>query len=201
MHESRVEAGDRAGPRHGQLSQLSVLFADLSGSTRLGAQLDVERYAELLCRWRQLAREQVRAHGGQVVRLQGDGLLAIFGHPEPRTDDGLRAAKAALALHEALRSLEVPGLDEPLSLHSGLHSGPVLLRDGDLELGRFELVGDVPNVAARLCELAPAGQSLASEAALGDEGLDRFRTGLRRLLQIRGHEQPLAAFELQGLAG
>lgn len=179
--------------------QLSVLFADLSDSTRLGAVMEPEAYAGLVCRWRRLAREHVQAHGGQIARLQGDGLLAIFGHPEPREDDGQRAAQASLALHEALRQLKVPGLDEPLTMHTGLHSGAVLMGDGDLELGRYELLGDVPNVAARLCSLAAAGQSLVSEATLNGS-LGRFETGMRRLLEIRGHPKPLAAFEVRGLA-
>ncbi|HEY1091763.1 MAG TPA: AAA family ATPase, partial [Burkholderiaceae bacterium] len=182
-----------------QRRYLSVLFADLSDSTRLGASLEAEVYAELLNRLRQIVRDLVKAHGGHVARLQGDGVLAIFGHPQPAEDDGQRAAACALALHAALRRLTVPGVDEALTLHSGIHSGMVLLGEGDVELGRFELFGNVPNVAARLSSLAGPDQILVSEETLGPR-LPRFQTGERQLLTLKGYPLPLATREIIGHA-
>jgi class 3 adenylate cyclase len=110
-----------------------------------------EDYAELLGAVRQIYLETVPRYGGMVVRVQGDGLLALFGYPQTREDDGRNAVAAALELHERVRALPhaLPDGFSP-SLHSGLHSGLVLLRSGDIDLGRFELLGTVPNIAARL---------------------------------------------------
>src|SRR5690606_5361871 len=123
----------------------------LSDSTRLGGQMEAEDYAALLAAWRAICREVVPRHGGLIARMQGDGMLALFGHPQAREDDGRRATEAALDLHAAMSASgwrDPAG--RPLTLHSGIHAGMVLVADGDIELGRFELLGDVPNLAARL---------------------------------------------------
>lgn len=181
---------------------LTVLFADLCESTRLGDLLEAEHYAEMLGAMRALCREIVPRHGGRIARLQGDGMLAIFGYPEAREDDGRRATEAALELHAAVSRIEVDGSvvrAGSLGLHSGIHAGLVFVSDGDVERGRFELLGSVPNTAARLSDRAERGEIVVSEETLGPEA-HFFTTGPRQLLSLKGRPAPVAAFRVLGRA-
>jgi class 3 adenylate cyclase/tetratricopeptide (TPR) repeat protein len=182
---------------------LTVLFADLCGSTALSGRIETELYAEMLGRLRAIGRDVIGRHGGLLVRAQGDSLLAIFGQPEAREDDGRRAAEAALELHASIRTLALDPRALPqgsLGLHSGIHAGLVLLSEGDLELGRFELLGPVPNVAARLSDVAAFDEILVSEETLGPQ-THFFTTDERRLLSLRGHAHPVPAYRLLGRGG
>ncbi|MET0520140.1 MAG: AAA family ATPase, partial [Burkholderiaceae bacterium] len=179
----------------------------MSGSTSLAEAIEAEHYAVLLARLRALYQSVVPKHGGIVVRIQGDGMLAIFGQPQAREDDGRRAVEAALELHAAVRGLAPPGaapgagwsVDAPLSLHSGIHAGLVLIDAGDEMRGRFELLGNTPNIAARLSELARADEILVSEETLGLQS-HFFRTGARRSLMLRGRSTPLTVCDVLGRA-
>ena len=152
--EDRRGGGDAGrGRRH----YLTLLFADLSDSTLLGERMEAEHYSAMWAELRRLCHEIVPRHGGHIARIQGDGLLAFFGWPEPGEDDGRRAAQAALELHSGVARLGSASPQPPhgaLSLHSGIHAGLVLVSEGDVERGRFELLGNVPNIAARLSALA-----------------------------------------------
>jgi class 3 adenylate cyclase/tetratricopeptide (TPR) repeat protein len=184
----------------GHRRYLTLLFSDLSDSTRLGELMEAEDYAELLADLRALCREIIVRHGGHIARMQGDGVLALFGYPAPHEDDGRRATDAALELHAAVSALASRGPDgAPLTLHSGIHAGLVLLSDGDLERGRFELLGNVPNVAARLSTIAEADDVLVSEETLGPQARF-FITSERIDLQVKGRAAPVAAFRVLGRA-
>jgi class 3 adenylate cyclase len=189
----------------GERRNLTVLFADLSESTRLADAMQAEHYALMLRELRSLYQSVVPRHGGTVVRIQGDGMLAIFGHPQMREDDGRRAVEAALDLHQQVRAMRPPGgLKQwphatELSLHSGVHAGMVLVEDGDAVRGRFELLGNTPNFAARLSDEAAPDEILASEETLGLQ-CHYFRTGERRSLQLRGRAAPLAVYAIKGRA-
>ena len=176
-----------------QRRYLTVWFADLSDSTRLGATLEAEDYAQLLGEVRSLTRAVVARHGGLIARMQGDGVLAIFGSEQTREDDGRRATEAALELAAQVERLPAPpdlAPGQTLSMHSGIHAGLVLVGRGDVEIGRLELLGDVPNIAARLSALAGPGEVLVSEATLGPEA-GYFEVLTRQSTQIRGRERPL----------
>ena len=77
---------------------LTLLFSDLSDSTALAAAMEAEHYAAMLSLLRRAYQDTIAHHGGVVVRVQGDGLLAMFGHPQTQEDDGRRAVEAALDL-------------------------------------------------------------------------------------------------------
>lgn len=188
--------------RNGQRHYLTLLFADLSDSTQLGELMEAEHYAAMLAGLRHLCREVVPRHGGHIARIQGDGLLAFFGWPEPSEDDGRNGAQAALELHSAVVRLSA-GSQLPhgmaLRLHSGIHAGLVLVSEGDLERGRFELLGNVPNIAARLSTLAERDDIVVSEESLGPH-LHFFTTSERQTVRVRGREAPLAVYRVLGRA-
>ena len=150
--------------------QLTLLFTDLTGSTRLGRAIEPEHYAEVMAQIRAIWRSAVQRQGGRLVRTQGDGALVIFGYPKSTEEDGRRAAEAALEIHykvEQLYNAAIPPALLPLQMHSAIHAGTILLAEGDIETGRFDLTGDVANSAAHLANAAAPGQILASLQALG----------------------------------
>jgi class 3 adenylate cyclase/tetratricopeptide (TPR) repeat protein len=201
MKYAPAEGDEGAGPATGQRRYVTVLFSDVSGSSEHAERLEAEDYSELLAQFRRFAREVIPRHGGSVARLQGDGLLAIFGHLEPREDDGRRATEAALELHAAVAKLRAGGgpTDTSLQLHSGVHAGLVLVIEGDIERGRLDVVGEVPNTAARLCALAAAGQVFVSEETLGPQAHFFTTTALGRVA-IRGRAEPLSVLRIDGRA-
>lgn len=173
---------------------VTVLFADISDSTGLGQHLDAEAYAELLAAFRARCHAVVSRHGGRIARIQGDGLLALFGYPEAAEDDGRRATEAALELHAAVAALRVDDVDAgELAMHSGIHSGLVFIADGDVERGRFEVLGNVPNTAARLCSVAGRGEILVSEQSLGPHA-HFFTLGPRQQVALKGRAPDLPAW-------
>lgn len=192
-------------PALAERRNLTVLFADLSESTRLADAMEAEHYALMLRELRAIYQSVVPLHGGTVVRIQGDGMLAIFGYPQGREDDGRRAVEAALDLHQQVRLMQPSAAGtrwahgQGLSLHSGIHAGMVLIEDGDAVRGRFELLGNTPSFAARLSEAAGSDEILVSEETLGLQS-HYFQTSERRTLQLKGRSSALAAFAITGRA-
>jgi len=181
---------------------LTILFADLSDSTYLAETLEAEQYADALNALRQACRTIIPKHGGRIAQLLGDGAVAIFGYPEPQESDGRNATEAALELHAAVQSYRLPASDasrSTLTLHTGIHAGLVLLGEGDVELGRFELLGTVPNIAARLAEAAQRDEILVSAETLGPESYF-FETSELRFLSFKGVNAPVAVYRVLGRA-
>lgn len=205
MESSPVDTGRMPGDGSrplivGRRCYLTVLFCDLCDSTALSASLEAEDYAEILGGLRRLYETVVAKHGGSIVRVQGDGMLAVFGYPHPREGDGRCAAEAALDLHSLIRDTGPAGLGSrwpKLRLHSGIHSGLVLVQQGDMVLGRLELLGNVPNIASRLSDAAARDEIIVSEETLGPES-SFFETSPRRLVPIAGRDKPIAAYTILG---
>lgn len=168
--KTSAQTGMPAAIADGERHRVTVLFSDLAGSTALARDIEAEQYSELLGALSKIWHEAVAGHGGHVVQTLGDGVLVVFGYPSSGEDDGRHAAEAALEIHERVGQLqddELPSEHMPLRMHSGIHAGTLLLSDGDIERGRFNLVGDVANTAAHLSDHAAPGQILASLDALG----------------------------------
>src|SRR5438093_5115852 len=144
----------------GERRQLTVLFCDLVGSTELSARLDPENFRDVVRAYQRSAAEAVARLGGHVAKTLGDGLLIYFGWPKAHEDDAERAVRAALALLDAIGTLDerlVHGAR--LSVRIGMHTGLVVIgEDG-------EVYGDTPNVAARVQALAEPDTVLVTAAA------------------------------------
>ncbi|MET1110389.1 MAG: AAA family ATPase [Allosphingosinicella sp.] len=179
-----------------QRHHLVILFCDLCDSTKIAASMEPEVYADLLQHLREMLTEIVARHGGEIVRIDGDGAICIFGYPECHEDAGRRASEAAIDLHATAAALDQV-FGGPIRLHSGIHAGVVLVREGDIVRGRFEVLGDATNVAARLCDHGGSDEIIVSDAALG---ADRyfFRSGPRRQIRIAGHAHSLTVFNIYG---
>ncbi|MEJ8845659.1 ATP-binding protein [Variovorax rhizosphaerae] len=191
--------GEKAGMALGR-RYLTLLFADLSQSTELAEIMEAEHYGTVLAAVRKVYHDAIPRHGGIVVRVQGDGLLAMFGYPVTREDDGRGAVAAALEMHQRISDLR-PYLPagRHLCLHTGIHSGLVLMSTGDVELGRFELLGPVPNIASRLSDAAGPHEIMVSEETLGPASRF-FVTGPPQLLQVKGRAAPLLVYRVDARA-
>src|SRR5438067_7536331 len=126
---------------------VTVLFADVAGSTALGDAFDPEDVRNLLRRYYDVARETVVEHGGILEKFIGDAVVAVFGFPQTHDDDPGRALSAALALRDRVRS--DPGLGDRLPIRLGINTGEVVAAR-ESATGDFPLSGDAVNVAARL---------------------------------------------------
>ena len=158
---------------------LVLLFTDIANSTALAALMEPEDYADLLTAIRSALQDLMEQYSGQIIRVDGDGALCMFGFSQNAEHAGKDAAMAALAFHAEVAAIaRKRGLDA-LNMHSGIHAGMVLLRTGDLVRGRYEVIGDVTNIAARLCDAAGADDILISADALGPDA-SHFALAARR---------------------
>ena len=140
--------------------QLTVMFADMVGSTALSARLDPEDLRDVMDAWRTCVTGLVARYGGLVTRHMGDGALILFGYPRAHEADAERAVRAGLAIIAAVGQLRtVAGPPGTLTMRVGLATGLVIVGDliGAGASLEYSIVGETPNLAARLQTLAQAG--------------------------------------------
>ena len=168
---------------------LSVLFADVVGSTELGSQTDPEVLRQQMTRYYERMKEVAETHGGMVEKFIGDAVMVVFGVPRLHDDDAERAVRCGLAMQEAMAELNQE-LQTELSLRIGINSGEAVVRTGDD--GQF-IVGDAVNVAARLQQNAEAGEVVVGPLT---EQLTRAAVEYERRPSIlaKGKSAPLRAF-------
>ena len=144
--------------------QLTVMFCDLVGSTALAARLDPEDMSDLIRGFQGAAAGAVARYDGFVAKFMGDGALIYFGYPRAHEDDAERATRAGLALVEAVRALrQERGV--ALEVRAGIASGLVVVGElmGEGEARERGVVGETPNLAARLQALAEPGSVVVAE--------------------------------------
>jgi class 3 adenylate cyclase/tetratricopeptide (TPR) repeat protein len=140
---------------------VTVLFADVAGSTALGEKLDPESLRRVMARYFDVARRCLERHGGTVEKFIGDAVMAVFGVPTMHEDDALRAVRAAADLRDALASLN-DELEHDYGVSLLLRTG---VNTGEVVTGTEERLatGDAVNVAARLEQAAQSGEILIGE--------------------------------------
>ena len=185
---------------------MSVLFADLAGSTSVAEQLDPEDWAEIASNALTTMSDSVAKFGGTVARLMGDGLLALFGAPVASEDDPERAIRAGLDMVQIGSDLQdrACGLGarlEPgqLDVRVGIATGEVLAGQvGSASTSEYTVLGDAANLAARLEKLAPPGAVLVAIATkVAAETIATFRhVGS---LDVRGKEDAVEGYVVVGL--
>ena len=139
--------------------QLTVMFSDLVGSTELSTKLDPEDLREVVAAYHRGVAENVGRFGGFVAKYMGDGVLIYFGYPQAQEDDAERAVRAGLALIERITEVTAP---EPVQVRIGVATGLVVVGDliGAGAAQEQAVVGETPNLAARLQGLAQPGSLL-----------------------------------------
>jgi class 3 adenylate cyclase/tetratricopeptide (TPR) repeat protein len=185
----------------GERKQVTVLFADLKGSTELIEGLDPEEARTLLDPALHVMMDAVHRYEGTVNQVLGDGIMALFGAPVAHEDHAVRACYAALAMQTAMRRYaeEVRrshGLEMPARV--GLNSGEVVVRSigNDLHMD-YSAVGQTTHLAARMEQLATPGSIRLTAATL------RLAEGLVKVndlgqFPVKGLAEPVEVFELVG---
>ncbi len=178
--EERTPRRDEAERR-----QLTVMFCDLVGSTALSARFDPEDLREIVGAYHRCVADTVGRFAGFVAKYMGDGVLIYFGYPEAHEDDAERAVRAGLAVIDAVGRLATP---ERLNVRLGIASGLVVVGDliGAGAAQERGVVGETPNLAARLQALARPGTLVIAEST---------RRQIGALFEIEDlGPQPLAGF-------
>jgi class 3 adenylate cyclase len=167
--------------------QVTVMFSDLVGSTSLSAQMDPEDLREVISAYQRCVADIVRRFGGFVAKYMGDGVLVYFGYPQAHEDDAERAVRAGL---EAIAAVGALKLSVPLQTRIGIATGVVVVGDliGSGEAQERGIVGETPNVAARLQGVAEPNAVVISEST-------------RRLLGDLFELKDLGPQELKGIPG
>jgi len=161
---------------------LAVLFADVSGSTKLYENLGDAEARSTIERCLAIVEQVSRQHGGAVVKTIGDEMMTTF----PSADHAARAARDVQARIAEQRTR----LGAPLAMHVGFHFGPVIEDGGDV-------FGDSVNVAARMTELAKGGQIITSAETIKELSVP-LRSATRDLdsLTVKGKQKEIVIYEL-----
>ena len=159
--ESKTQAFESTS--EGERKHVTVLFSDLTGYTALSERLDPEDVKEITGQIFEEVSKIITKYDGFIEKYAGDAVMVIFGVPKGHEDDPIRAIRSAVEIHEAVEIInyEIENkVGQPISMHSGINTGLVVTGEIDLERGTHGVAGDTINVAARLGQLAVAGEIL-----------------------------------------
>ena len=196
--ETAAAAPAATRARGAERRQLTVMFADLVGSTALSVRLDPEEMREVLRAYQDAAAGAVARFEGHVAKLMGDGVLAYFGWPRAHEDEAERAVRAGSAVVEIVPRLATP-VGGQLAARVGIATGLVVVGDlvGEGAAQEAAVVGETPNLAARLQAAAAPGTVVVAD-------------GTRRLLgrvfelrdlgatRLKGFDHPVPCFAVSG---
>jgi class 3 adenylate cyclase/predicted ATPase len=172
---------DAVAPAGAERRQLTVMFCDLVSSTALSARLDPEDLRGIIGAYHRCVAEAVEDFGGYVARYMGDGVLIYFGYPQAHEDDAERATRCALAVIDRVSQLNIA---ERLHARIGIATGLVVVGG---EVVEHDVIGETPNIAARL-------QALAEPEAVV------IAVSTRRLVGDLFEYRELGALEVKGIA-
>jgi class 3 adenylate cyclase len=166
--------------------QVTVMFSDLVGSTALSARMDPEDLREIISAYQKCVAETVQRYDGFVAKYMGDGVLVYFGYPQAHEDDAERAVRAGLALVAAVGDLKTHAA---LQARVGIATGLVVVGEliGSGETQERGIVGETPNLAARLQGLAEPNSVVIAEST-------------RKLLGTLFELEDLGVRDLKGIA-
>jgi class 3 adenylate cyclase len=178
--------------------QLTGMFTDLVGSTALSTRLDPEDIRSVIGAYHKGVAETVARFDGFVAKYMGDGVLVYFGYPQAHEDDAERAVRAGLALVEAVPKLDAHG-GTALQVRIGIATGLVIVGDllGEGAAQEQAVVGDTPNLAARLQALAePGAVVIASSTRRLTGGLFEYRD--LGAVALKGFAENVPACQVRG---
>ena len=193
---------ERSVSAEAERRQLTVMFVDLVGSTALSEQLDPEELRDVIRAYQETCADAVGRFEGHVAKYIGDGILVYFGYPQAHEDDARRAVNAGLGIVAGLEALNRRidgGQVVSLSVRVGIHTGLVVAGEmgGGATREADAIVGETPNVAARLEGLAEPDTVVISAATqrLVDGLFECDDLGPQRL---KGVSEPVPVFRVRG---
>ena len=173
---------------------VTVVFADMVGSTERAERLDPEDVRAVLAPYHTRLRQELERHGGTVEKFIGDAVVAVFGAPVAHEDDPERAVRAALAIQEAIAEMNEADPELALEIRIGVNTGEALVAlDARPDLGEGVVSGDVINTGARLQSAASPGGILVGEHTY--RATDRaIEYEAEEPVAAKGKAQPLMAW-------
>jgi class 3 adenylate cyclase len=173
---------------------VSVVFIDLVGFTSRSEQLDPEDVGAILAPYHATVRDELESFGGVVEKFIGDAVVGLFGAPTAHGDDAERAVRAALAVREAVETLNAEQPELELRIRGAVNTGEAIVTlSARAELGEAMVAGDVVNTAARLQQNAPVG-----EIVVGEETYRATRAAIDyeplEAVTAKGKSRPVAAW-------
>jgi class 3 adenylate cyclase len=192
----RVDQVARTQSPDAERRQLTVMFVDLSGSTALSTRFDPEDMRTIITGYQNVVAGIVTRYEGQVAKYMGDGILCHFGWPVAHEDDAERALRAALAIMSAMKGLKTPD-GQGLLARIGIATGLVVIGDliGTGAAQEEAVVGETPNLAARLQGFAPPGKIVIAEATRRRVG-SLFNVVEMGKQDFKGFATPTPAYEV-----
>ena len=187
-------------PTTAERRHMTVMICDLVGSTALSTRLDPEDMCKVMDAYHAACARIVRAYDGFLAEFRGDGILAYFGYPRAHEDDAERTVRAALDIVAAVARLETRAT-QPLAVRIGIATGLVVVGDlsGEGALSEHAVVGDTPNIAARLQALVEPGMVVVAASTRRLLG-ELFRLRDLGEHQAKGIAEPVAAWTVEGLS-
>jgi predicted ATPase/class 3 adenylate cyclase len=180
---AQSKPADESGSGEAERRQVTVLFSDMVGSTALSAKLDPELLGGVIRRYQDAAAGAIGRYGGFVAKFMGDGVLAYFGFPHAFEDAAERAVRAAIGILAEVGDIELPDQSR-VQARIGIATGLVVVGEiiGTGIAQERTIVGETPNLAARLQALAGPDTILVSEAT------QNLLRGMFELEHSGGHE-------------
>jgi class 3 adenylate cyclase/predicted ATPase len=197
-----AEAASEPVPRdEAERRHLTVMFCDLVGSAALSARLDPEDVWAVTESYHACIGEVVGRHNGMIARYMGDGVLAYFGYPRAQEDDTEQAVRAALALVDAVANLRTD-VDAALQARIGVATGTVIVSELLIDKTPTEeaVVGETPNLAARLQTIAEPGTVLICPQTRRLTG-GHFDYRDLGALALKGWAEPVPVWQVLGASG
>jgi class 3 adenylate cyclase/predicted ATPase len=187
-----------SGAPEAERRQLTVLFADLVGSTALAQQLDPEDMRDVITAYQNTVAAEVARYEGHLAKYMGDGVLVYFGWPQAHEDDAERAVRGGLAVVQALAGRKTPG-GQSVEVRIGIATGLVVVGDlvGEGAAQEEAVVGETPNLAARLQGVAESGQIVLSTTTRGLLG-ELFELADLGPQVLKGFAEPIEAYAVVG---
>lgn len=190
----RLSAWER---RPGERKPVTMLFADITGSTALTERLDAEETHDLLYGATQRMCAAVENNRGTVCRFMGDGVMAMFGAPVASEHHALEACEAALEMQQAIYDYATEDGGSGLQIRVGLHSGEVVvLTVGEGERVEYDASGPTVPIAARMEQSAEPGKVYLTAATAALAG-HRIETEALEPISVKGVTEPVSAFALR----
>lgn len=180
--------------------QVTILFIDLSGYTKLSNELNAEDVHALLQRFFSHVDSVINNYGGTVDKHIGEAVMGVFGTPVAHDDDPERAVRAAVAVHTSMTELSAE-MGRELTVHIGITSGRVVASGtGSDSHQEYTVTGESVNLASRLQEMARGGESYISEAVY--QATQRLISS-RAIgdVSVKGLDEPITTYQLNGLLG
>jgi class 3 adenylate cyclase len=187
----------------GRRETVTILMADLRGFTKLSESRDPEEMVRLLNRYLERMSAVIVGYDGIIDEILGDAILAVFGVPEPRSDDACRAVACAVAMQNSLVDLNAAFTEEgypPLEMGIGVNTGSVIVGNIGSEVRmKYGVVGTAINSAAGIESNAVGGQVLIGEATYR-ETADKVSADPPQTVMLKGMKSPLVFYSVYRIA-